>query len=166
MTKFSPFKTYIVYGGYMKNVSKQDKINFYKQITSAEFQHKIQAIEDKYYKIGSYSIKIFLALIIIGCFITPWIAFAGIPAFTIPIVTIHLSNKKIKQEVEGINSLFSYEDLINMKTSGEWALIAKEIYSPKVSTEQNNNSKIFSNNKTAEFKTKDIEYNNTSNHEI
>jgi len=117
----------------MKNISKQDKIDFYLQFTDKDFQKKLHQIDEKYFKIGLNSIRIMLAVIFFGLFLTPWIVFAAIPGLIIPIAMIKISNKKFKKEVNKLNKNITYEMLVEMKKSGEWMKISREVLSEKES---------------------------------
>ena len=121
----------------MKCVDKQEKLKFYQQVTDDNFQKKLQKIEEKYFKIGSLSIKITFIVVCFGMLFSPWIVFLSLPGFITPLVTIAISNKKFKSAVDNLNELFSYEDLIEMKDSGEWFELSKEL-SP-IQPEENKN---------------------------
>ena len=111
----------------IKQISKDEKIEFYKKYTNKEFQRNLEKAQERHHKIGLLAIKVFFIIGIVGMFISPWAAFAYLPGFIVPLITIHLSNLKQKKAVESLSENISYEDFMQMVESGEWQQLAHEL---------------------------------------
>ena len=107
----------------IKNITNQEKSEFYQKYTNTDFQEKLQTIEDKHAKIGLNSIKIFFVLGIIGMFISPWCVFLFLPGFLVPLSTLIISYNKTKKEINKLCKNITYEDLIKMVETGDFQKI-------------------------------------------
>ena len=117
-----------------KNITRQEKLEFYKQYNSEEFQKRFKNC-DKIYRILFFSSlpALTIASIILGCF-NPWLFFCLVPALTVPFGFSALETSKRNKLIKEINKNFNDSDIYEMIESGEWSELAKEISEFQIKT--------------------------------
>jgi len=119
-----------------KEISHEDKLEFYKKFNDEKFVTYYNNISDKYDKIGLVSLKIFFSIALIGGIIIPWLFLCAIPAFIVPLSTLFLSHHKHKRAINKLSKNITYKDYIEMLESGEWLRLAKEANYDKITKKQ------------------------------
>ena len=147
-----------------KQISNEEKLEFYKKYTDKEFLLELDKMQDKYFKIGHTAIKIFFSIGVIGMFFTPWIIFAFLPGFVIPIVCIHLSNKKHQEAVEKLTENITFDYFLEMVETGEWYEIAKG--QAKDETKKQSPTSLTPAQECLQTENNELEFENTNNLEL
>lgn len=110
-----------------KEISHEEKIEFYHKYNDKEFQKSLQTTEDKYAKVGFILLEIFLTLSVIGGFLTLWLWLSIIPAITCPLTTMAISHNKNKKRIDALTKNMTYKTFVKMFDNGEWENIVKEL---------------------------------------
>ncbi|MBQ8615585.1 MAG: hypothetical protein IJ415_03355 [Clostridia bacterium] len=121
-----------------KDISHQKQLKFNKKHINKNSQKSLKTSENKLFKIGIFSIKIFFVIGIVGIFFTPWIAFAMIPGFVIPLIIIAISNLKKKKTIDSLTQNIKRENSLEMDETGEWTKIAHDIHFNQTNDLNNN----------------------------
>jgi len=110
-----------------KEISHEEKLQFYKQYNSDEFQMKLQKITSDLFPIGYLGLKIGFIAAILGGLINLWLLLLVIPGVITQLATVVLSTIKQKKLIETINTNIKYKDFLKLRCSYEWTLLGYEL---------------------------------------
>ena len=110
-----------------KEISKEEKLEFFKKFHEKEFHEKYREIDKLLYPIGFGCLKAFSIIGVLGSIIlSPWLALCFIPAFITPTVAVLISESKRKKAIESLTENISYGDFKKIHNSDEWKQLAEE----------------------------------------
>lgn len=110
-----------------KQISHEDKLDFYKEFNSTAFQTRLNKIKQQSFITSFTCLNIcFTAAIICGLF-NPLLFLFAIPGIVAPITTALNGHFKQKLLIESLNLNISYKDYKKMINSEEWSLLGYEL---------------------------------------
>ena len=113
-----------------KEISHEEKIEFYHKYNDEKFLKSLKDTEDKYAKIGFRFLQIFMILALVGGIFSLWLCLFMIPAIVVPFSMMIVSYRINKKRIDNLTPNMTLKKFMEMFDNGEWKEIVTELAEP------------------------------------